>query len=290
VQVGGVPQTTQTPLEEQIVITQQDITDIIGSNAVDNDGDKLGKVGQVYLDDQTGSPEWATISTGLFGTSETFVPLTDATVSGGTLRVPYEKAKVKDAPRVDADQGHLSPAEEEELYRYYGIGTGTAGYTDTTTGTAGYTDTTTGTDTNRHGTAGHDTSGPTTDNAMTRSEEQLRVGTQTVESGRARLRKYVVTENVTTTVPVSHEEVRIEREPITDANIGNALDGPAISEEEHEVVLHAERPVVAKEAVPVERVRLDTQTVTEQETVTDTVRKEQIEADTDGVTDINRKR
>jgi uncharacterized protein (TIGR02271 family) len=275
------------------VITTQDINSIIGSNAVDADGDKLGKVGQVYLDDQTGSPEWATVSTGLFGTSETFVPLTDATVSGGTLRVPYQKAKVKDAPRVDADQGHLSPAEEDELYRYYGVGTGT---TDTTTDTttAGYTETTatTGTagfdDTNRHGTVGHDTSGPTTDNAMTRSEEQLRVGTERVEAGRARLRKYIVTEDVTTTVPVSHEEVRIEREPITDANIGDALDGPAISEEEHEVTLHAERPVVAKEAVPVERVRLDTQTVTEQETVTDTVRKEQIEADTDGITDTRR--
>jgi uncharacterized protein (TIGR02271 family) len=282
-------------LEEALVITTQDITTVIGSNAVDNDGDKLGKVGQVYLDDQTGRPEWATISTGLFGTSETFVPLADASVSGGTLRVPYEKAKVKDAPRVDADQGHLSPAEEEELYRYYGIGTGTtdtAGYADTT-GTAGYADTTgtagyTETDTNRHGTVGHDTSGPTTDDAMTRSEEQLRVGTQQVEAGKARLRKFVVTENVTTTVPVSHEEVRIEREPITDANIGDALDGPAISEEEHEVVLHAERPVIAKEAVPVERVRLDTETVTEQETVTDTVRKEQIEADTDGVTDVRR--
>jgi len=118
------------------VITQQDITTIIGSNAVDNDGDKLGKVGQVYLDDQTGSPEWATISTGLFGTSETFVPLTEASVSGGTLRVPYEKAKVKDAPRVDADQGHLSPAEEEELYRYYGMGG--SGQSDTlTSGTSG---------------------------------------------------------------------------------------------------------------------------------------------------------
>jgi uncharacterized protein (TIGR02271 family) len=284
------------------MISTQDISSIIGSTAVDNDGDKLGKVGQVYLDDQTGNPEWATISTGLFGTKETFVPLTEATVSGDTLRLPYEKAKVKDAPRIDAE-GHLSPAEEEELYRYYGVGT--AGYTDTdtttdtTTGTAGYTDTTTGTagtagyvdtDTNRHGTVGHDTSGPTTDDAMTRSEEQLRVGTETVEAGRARLRKYVVTENVTTTVPVSHEEVRIEREPITDANVGDALDGPAISEEEHEVVLHAERPVVAKEAVPVERVRLDTETVTEQETVSDSVRKEQIDTDTDGVTDLNSRR
>src|SRR3954449_9673269 len=129
------------------VITEQDITAVIGSNAVDTDGDKLGKVGQVYLDDQTGRPEWATVSTGLFGTSETFVPLADATVSGGTLRVPYQKSKVKDAPRVDADQGHLSPAEEDELYRYYGVGLGTSGYTDTTTGTAGYTDTDTTTGT-----------------------------------------------------------------------------------------------------------------------------------------------
>jgi uncharacterized protein (TIGR02271 family) len=85
-------------------------------------------------------------------------------------------------------------------------------------------------------------------------------------------------------VPVSHEEVRVEREPITDANVGNAYDGPAISEEEHEVVLHAERAVVSKEAVPVERVRLDTQTVTEQQQVSEQVRKEQIEVDTDGVT------
>jgi uncharacterized protein (TIGR02271 family) len=194
--------------------------------------------------------------------------------------VPYEKAKVKDAPRVDTEQGHLSPDEEAELYRYYGIGTGTTGTADhpdtlTETGTAGFTDT----DANQHGTVGHDTSGPTTDSAMTRSEEQLRVGTEQVEAGKARLRKFVVTENVTTTVPVSHEEVRIEREPITDANRGDALDGPDISEEEHEVVLHAERPVVAKEAVPVERVRLDTETVTEQETVTDSVRKEQIDTD-----------
>jgi uncharacterized protein (TIGR02271 family) len=282
------------------MISQQDITSVIGSTAVDNDGDKLGKVGQVYLDDASGRPEWVTVSTGLFGTKETFVPISDATVADGTLRVPYEKAKVKDAPRVDADQGHLSPAEEEELYRYYGIGTVTSGYADTddsgyadtdsnravdltdadTAGTAGYTDT----DADRRGTVGHDTSGPTTDQAMTRSEEQLRVGTEQVEAGKARLRKYVVTENVTTTVPVAHEEVRIEREPITDGNVGDALDGPDISEEEHEVVLHAERPVVAKEAVPVERVRLDTETVTEQETVSDSVRKEQIDTDTDGVT------
>ncbi len=112
---------------------------------------------------------------------------------------------------------------------------------------------------------------------MTRSEERLQVGTQNVETGRAKLRKYVVTENVTQTVPVSHEEVRVVREPITEANRGSALDGPAISEEEHEVTLHAEQPVVAKETVPVERVALGTETVTDQQTVSEQVRKEQID-------------
>ncbi|WP_347060531.1 PRC and DUF2382 domain-containing protein [Blastococcus sp. HT6-30] len=256
------------------MITEHQLSDVIGSTAVGPDG-KLGTVGEVYLDDETGRPEWATVRTGMFGTKETFVPLADADISGEELRVPYAKDKIKNAPHIDTD-GHLSPAEETELYRYYGLaagGTGTGTGTDTTR--------TTTTDTTR-GAVGHDTSGPTTDDAMTRSEEQLHVGTQRVETGRARLRKYVVSENVSQTVPVSHEEIRIEREPITDANVGDALDGPAISEEEHEVVLHAERPVVEKEAVPVERVRLDTQTVTEQETVTEQVRKEQVELDTDG--------
>ncbi len=254
------------------MITEQQLSTVIGSTAHGADG-KLGTVGEVYLDDETGRPEWATVRTGMFGTKESFVPLAEADLSGSDLRLPYDKDKVKNAPQIDTD-GHLSPDEEADLYRYYGVGTG-----------AQFADTTTTTDrTNTHGTVGHDTSGPTTDDAMTRSEEQLRVGTERVEAGRARLRKYVVSENVTQTVPVTHEEIRVEREPITDANVGSALDGPAISEEEHEVVLHAERPVVAKEAVPVERVRLDTQTVTEQETVNETVRKEQIEFDDETTT------
>jgi uncharacterized protein (TIGR02271 family) len=117
---------------------------------------------------------------------------------------------------------------------------------------------------------------------MTRSEERLQVGTQTHESGHARLRKYVVTETVTQTVPVSHEEVRVEREPITDSNRDAAMAGGDITEEEHEITLHEERPVVAKETVPVERVRMNTETVRDEEQITEQVRKEQIE--TAGVT------
>jgi len=265
------------------------ISRVIGQDVYDESGDKIGSAAEVYLDDETGQPEWVTVRTGMFGTKESFVPLRDANLTDDGVRVPVTKSQVKDAPKVDTD-GHLSPQEEEELYRYYGLGGGTTMQTTTTTesttGLAGTGVAGTGTtDVNEHGTVGHDTSGPTTDDAMTLSEERLNVGTRSQEVGRARLRKYVVTENVTETVPVSHEEVRLEREPITDANVGSALDGPAISEEEHEVVLHAETPVVEKEAVPVERVRLDKTTVTEQEQVSEGLRKEEIEVDGDTTRD-----
>jgi uncharacterized protein (TIGR02271 family) len=262
------------------------ISRVIGQDVYDESGEKIGSAAEVYLDDETGQPEWVTVRTGLFGTKESFVPIRNADLTDDGVRVPVSKTQVKDAPKIDTD-GHLSPQEEQELYRYYGMGAGTDTGTETGFAGTGRTDTDrTDTDRNVHGTVGHDTSGPTTDNAMTRSEERLNVDTRSEEVGRARLRKYVVTENVTETVPVMREEVRIEREPITDANIGNAMDGPAISEEEHEVTLHAERPVVEKEAVPVERVRLDKDTVTEHETVTEGVRKEQIEMD--GVADTTR--
>jgi uncharacterized protein (TIGR02271 family) len=277
------------------------ISRVIGQDVYDESGEKIGSAAEVYLDDETGQPEWLTVRTGLFGTKESFVPIRNADLTDDGVRVPVSKSMVKDAPKIDTD-GHLSPQEEQELYRYYGMGAGTdtaqtmttesttgmagtgttdTGTTDTGTTDTGTTDTGT-TDTDTRGAVGHDTSGPTTDSAMTRSEERLDVGTRSEEVGRARLRKYVVTENVTETVPVSRDEVRVEREPITDANIGNAMDGPAISEEEHEVTLHAETPVVEKEAVPVERVRLDKTTVTEQAQVTEGLRKEEIEVDDAG--------
>ena len=244
-----------------------------GGNVIDSNGDKIGSIGQVFLDDSTDRPEWVTVNTGLFGMSESFVPLRDSELSGKDIRVPYTKDKVKDAPRISDSEGHLDESEEAKLYAYYG----TEGKDYDTSYDASYASSdTTGDDT---GTVGHDTSGPNTDTAMTRSEEQVHVGTEKREAGRARLRKYVVTEDVQTTVPVSHEEVRLEREPITDANRGEAVSGGDITSEEHDVVLTEERVVVDKETVPVERVRVDKETVTEQERVDETVRKEQIELD-----------
>jgi uncharacterized protein (TIGR02271 family) len=267
------------------MITQDQLRTVIGSTAYDRDGDKLGKVGQVYYDDDTDQPRWITVNTGLFGTHESFVPVEGMELAGDRVTVAYDKATVKDAPNI-AEDGHLSPEEEQRLYQHYGMGYGTQAAGNAGGGMAG------GRDRDGDGVyddkartaVGRDTSGPTTDDAMTRSEEQLRVGTETHEAGRARLRKHVVTEHQQVQVPVSREEVRVEREPITEANRGDAYDGPAISEEEHEVTLHAERPVVDTEVQPVERVRLDTETVRETETVGGEVRKEEIEVDDAGTT------
>jgi uncharacterized protein (TIGR02271 family) len=239
-----------------------------GRTILGSDGEKIGKVDEVYLDENTGKPEWATVKSGLFGSKSNFVPLAGATSSGEEVSVQVTKDQVKDAPGVEAD-GELSPAEEAKLFEHYGVPYTAAG-TVTAEGPRG----------GRGGSGtDHDTGGPASDGAMTRSEEELQVGTRSVETGRVRLRKHVVTEMVTKTVPVQREEVRVEREPITDANRGAAMDGPEISEEEHEVVLHEDQPVVEKTVVPKERVRLDTETLSGEQEISEEVRKEQIETD-----------
>ena len=158
--------------------------------------------------------------------------------------------------------GHLDESQERELYAYYNLE-----YASRRVG--------------RDKAAGHDTSGPNTDDAMTRSEERVRAGTEKVTAGKARLRKWVETEEVDVKVPVKKEKARLEREPVTDANRGKALRGKDISEDEHEVTLTEERPVVAKETVPVERVRLTKDTEEREEQVSEEVRKERVAAEGD---------
>jgi uncharacterized protein (TIGR02271 family) len=257
-----------------------------GRTMVDPAGDKLGTIDAIYLDDETGQPEWATVTSGLFTAKTAFVPLAQAQDTGDSVQVPYDKDQVKNAPTMEAD-GQLSQDDEAELYRHYGLD-----YSEHRSGSglpAGTGQAIDPHDRDRDGVSddvqdtavGRDTSGPTTDDAMTRSEEELQVGTQTRERGRARLRKYVTTETQQVTVPVQREEVRVEREPIIDANLGAATSGPAISEEEHEVTLREEEVVVGKRAVPKERVRLDTETITDERQVSGEVRKEQIEVQGD---------
>lgn len=241
------------------MITEEMTRDLIGRHAYDQNGEKIGKIGQVYVDDRNGAPTWATVNTGLFGMKESFVPLDNADVKGGDVALGVEKAQVKDAPHVGETAEHLDAREEEALRRHYG-------HWDPSAAAHG--------DGRRE--AGRDDRSGRGD-AMTRSEERLRVDTEAEEVGRVRLRKYVVTEEQQVTVPVSHEEVRIEREPITDG--GRGTGRTTLGEETQEVTLHAEKPVVGTTTEEVERVRLGTRTVTEDETVSGKVRKEQIDVD-----------
>ena len=318
------------------MLSKDQIQAVRGGTAVDSSGSKIGGIGEVYLDDQTGQPAWLTINTGLFGTSESFVPLQEATVEGDQVTLPYSKDQVKDAPRVDADQ-HLDVEQERELYRHYGLDydaahsgqAGTAGRhgvaderTDTTTGTPAPAPAAAGTaaagtaaagaaTTDRDrveadragvvGETGRDTvagTARTTDTAdaagtapaadttrdgaegIVRHEEQLDVGTEQREVGTVRLRKYVTEEQQSVDVPVTREEVRVERRPVE----GKAavVDGDPIGEAEQEVTLHEEVPVVAKETHAVEEVRLSREQVQDTERVTDTVRKEHVDVDRDG--------
>jgi sporulation protein YlmC with PRC-barrel domain len=225
----------------------QDITSWRGQKLVGHDGEKIGTIDEIYVDEQTGEPEWLAVSTGLFGSRVSFVPLAEAQRDGDDVRVPYSKDQVKDSPNAEAD-GALSQDEESRLYQHYGYD-----YSEHRS-ESGLPAGSQGRDRGR-GTTGRDVSGPETDDAMTRSEEELSA--------------------------VQREEVRIEREPITDANRDAALSGGDITEEEHEVTLHAEEPVVDKRTVPKERVRMDRDTVIDERQVSDEVRKERIEADGD---------
>ncbi len=246
--------------------TQEAFRQWSGHDVVDQSGAKVGTVADIYFDDETGEPDWCTVKTGLFGSHVSFLPISGMNSDENVLVAPWTKAQVKDAPHIDPD-GHLTPTQERELYEYYGLSYGDG-------------DMDVDRDSDR-GVVGRDTSGPETDTAMTRSEEELQVGTRRREAGSARLRKWVETETEAVSVPVSHEEIRVERESITDANIDDALDGPEISEEEHEVTLMEDEIVSSKQTVPKERVRLDKTTVTETETVEGEVRKEHIEVDGD---------
>ena len=246
--------------------TRTDVDRLARATVRDEQGDRIGTVGQVYVD-ADGAPVWASVRTGFFGTSESFVPLDAADFAGDDLRVPFGRDVVKGAPRVD-DDGELDERETEALYDYYdGHRAPAADEGRTARRDEDVSD--------REGAA------PRADaeqgGFITRSEERLTAGTRTVETGRARLRKHVVTEQQTVTVAVTHEEATLVREPIPAAE---AAAGPAVadlSEEEHVVVLHGEQVVTSTRTVPVERVRLGVEQVVEQQRVTGEVRREQVD-------------
>ena len=275
-------------------VRQEQINDLYAAKVVTRDDESLGGVGQVYLDDHTGEPSWVSVKTGWFGTNESLVPLDGADLTGDTLRVAHTKETIKDAPNVDADD-HLSTQDQDELFRYYG-GTGMDvsrygtrdGVGDTTSqqtgrhddqiigGGAGHRDH------DQHGRDEHHRGGEHRDRegSMTLHEEQVDVGKEQVQKGRVGLRKHVVTEQKNVTVPVQREEVEMVREPVTG---DEAHDGARLGDDETEVTLHEERPVVDKDVVATEKVGLEKQTVTDEQQVSTDVSREEVDVDREGM-------
>jgi stress response protein YsnF len=258
------------------MVNEQEMSAAIGGTAYGSDGGKLGTVEAFFADDRTGAPTWVAMSTGLFGTRHSVVPVANATFTDGALHIPVTADAVKSAPPMAGE--HLDPADEEALRRHYGL-TGIPPVEPEPTERLG-----TGP---RHASPAETaaTGERSSDGAMTRAEEQLRVGTERVATTRARLVKYVVTEDVQITVPIRREEIRVEQVPLDAVD-----DEPAetlVPEEAAggsaglpgEIVLHTERPVVTVEVVPVERVRLRVDVVEGQETVSGQVQREQIVVD-----------
>lgn len=274
----------------------REIRELLDATAYDANGDKLGNVNEVYINDTSGQPDFVEINHGLFGMGSSLVPLRGHSLEGEELRLAFPKDRIKDAPNVDSD-AHLSNEDQEELYRHYGLDN-TNNVTEYTrderrdagvagagagvgAGFAGDRDR----DLDRDRTAGVDrdldrerTAGLDNDNEMIRSEERLNVDKERVNAGDVRLRKYVVHDTESVEVPVEREEVRVERQPITDADRAN-YQGGTIGEDEASVTLHEERVTVNKETVPVEKVGLQKDVVRDTETVSEDVAKERIETE-----------
>lgn len=278
---------------------QKFIQAVLESTAFDKNGDKVGKVGQLFVDSNSGEPTFVAVNTGLFGRNSSLVPLAGAKLNNEELHVAHTKDEISDAPNIsDTDEG-LEPEEEERLYKHYGLTTqdsaqttdrGNAAQAGTAAGTGAAAGTAAGTAGRREESAkttsadtkktSADTSGKkaatSDDGSVIRSEEQLNVNKEKVASGRARLRKYVVEDTETVEVPVSREEVKVEREKLSPEE-AKKLGNARIGEENADVVLHEEQVNVDKETVPVEKVNLNKETVTDKQKVSEDLKKERVE-------------
>lgn len=223
--------------------------ELMGAQVTSADGQVVGTVEQVFNDDVDGQPVWARVRA---GKRNRFVPLGGSRMAADGLSVAFETQKIMSGPEISAEQ-HMSAAQAEQLTRHYGL-------TVPTQPQAGQQD--------------RRTQLPD-DEWLVRNEERMNVGTEVLESGRVRIHKYVDVEPVEQAVHVFHEEYEVEHIPITPEERIRS----EIAEGEREVILHEERAVLRKEAVPVERVRLVTRKVEEDRTVRDEIRKERIEVE-----------
>ncbi|MFL6005792.1 MAG: DUF2382 domain-containing protein [Gaiellaceae bacterium] len=223
------------------------LDELRGEPVYDSAGEKIGSVEEIYYDAATQSPEWIGIGTGFFSTKRVLVPVEGAQLNGDGLMVAYSKDHVKDGPDVDEDE--ISSAREAELCAHYGLQGGQSRTTQPANDA---------------------------DQSITRSEEEIEVGSRQVDAGSARLRKWVETEPVSLDVELRREVAHVTRERI-DEPVGDH----EFTEEQVDVPLHAEKPVVQKQAVAKERIGLQKDVQTERQTVRDELKKEHVEVEGD---------
>lgn len=234
--------------------TVKGLGDLRGSPVYDTAGEKIGKVDEIYYDTATGRPEWIGLGTGFFGNKHLLVPVAGANAREDGVVVPYTKAQVENAPEVDSDE--ISPGLESTLYSHYSLRGARA--------------------------AGRQAAPVAEEEAVTRKEEEIAVGTRPVEAGRVRLRKWVDTEPVEADVELTRERAHVRRE-----RIDEPVSDHDFQEEQVEVPLTAEEPVVEKRTVAKERVSVGKHAETTTTTVADTVRKERVDVDHDGVENVD---
>ena len=237
-------------------MTMDELMQARGQGVYSSDGEKIGSVEEIFVDEQTGQPEWIGLGTGMFGSKRVLVPVEGATMSGEGFQGPYAKDQVKQTPDIDGDE--ISQETEAALYSHYGLG-----YSEQRSDTG-----------LPEGGAPAPTGGADMD--VVRSEEEMRVGKQQVQAGRARLHKWVETEPVQMDVELKRETARVTREPID-----QPVSGAEIGEQEIEVPLSAEEAVVQKQTVAKERIGLDKDVEVENQVVSDELRKERVEVEGD---------
>ena len=229
-----------------------------GKTAYDEEGNDVGTIADLYCDTEDSTPTWATVQSGIFGLQRHFVPISLATVTADGVQFATTKQLINDAPAVKNDE-ELSEEEEGELFQHYQ-------QLDAATTSS----------------QSVKTSDKTADDSMTLSEERLHIDKEKQVTGRARLRKYVVTKDVHITVPVEREVVTLERTPVAADSTALVGDDQTLSEDEQEVVLTEEKVIVSKQTVPDETVRLKKEKIVENRDVNATVGQEQIEMEDDG--------
>jgi len=232
-----------------------------GYTVYDNAGSKIGKVDDLFLDEND-QPEYIGVKMGFLGTSSTLIPMDVATVdeSSSSITVSSDKETAKNGPSFDDDR-EITPEYENEVRSYYGLG---AAQTQSTGSYDTYEE-------EPRSEVTHDD-----ELRVQRSEEELRAGTREREAGSVKVRKRVRTDRERIEVPVKHEEVTVERVPVS----GEATEAQ-IGEDEVSVPVTEEEVVVDKRAVAKEEVRLRKDVVEGTEVVEEDVRREEIDIEDD---------